>query len=861
MAFGHLFQFNEVFQGEVASININKREGTAPMAFGDPVQFTDVFQGEVASINERRRKIGRPDIELEQETSAGTPLTMSDGTTPLRPTEDSDVVGLSLSGGGIRSAAFCLGALQALYATDVLDKVDYLSTVSGGGYIGTSLSSGMTATGGHFPFASYLSEDETPSLQHVRDYSNYLFPRGAADFLRNASVYARGLVANAVLISPFLLLGAAITILSKPFAPQSGNVNLVGIPIPNLFHFDHFVVSAYLALLLLAVSIGWAVGRSLKRFQGATEVPSAAMRWIGWLILALFAALFCEIQPFILDAMFTQGESGFLPSLVAWVKSIVLALAPVTAAIAFISQKFGAFIKSSLESELKSVQISGYVARLTLYVAAAIVPLLLWLLYLQLSYWGICVDQECHYQAPDWLSSLASYFPGPWTPHLPAAIPPHAIAWLYVAVSVVCLIIAMFLRPNANSLHPLYRDRLGKAFIFKPEKIVPRNDEGVQPPLPPQQTKLSALSETDAPYHLINAALNVQASKAVNRRGRNADFFMLSRNFVGSRATGYVATSDMEAVAPTLDLAAAMATSGAAASADMGSASIKPLAPTLALLNIRLGYWLRNPKQLANRALWDAVTNFYFLYEMFGLLNEKRHSVYLTDGGHIENLGIYELLRRRCQVIIAVDAEADPQMAFGAFNVLERYALIDLGVRIDLPWQQIADISKATGKAIDEKGNAEKKAGPHVAVGEIRYPGDRRGILIYIKASITGDENDYIFHYKKRYGAFPHETTLDQLFSEEQFEAYRALGFHAAFRFFDRRDRFAYRDVKTNLCVADYVQFLDDMFPLTSKGDPCWPREYASFAGWLAEDAAAAEAAEPEGEAVITTIETIERLS
>jgi hypothetical protein len=369
---------------------------------------------------------------------------------------------------------------------------------------------------------------------------------------------------------------------------------------------------------------------------------------------------------------------------------------------------------------------------------------------------------------------------------------------------------------------------------------------------------LSQLSEADSPYHLINTALNVQNSKQVNRRGRNADFFLLSRNFVGSKATDYVATADMEAVMRGLDLGAAMATSGAAASANMGSATIKTLTPTLALLNIRLGYWLRNPRWVAKRGGWNPVANFYFLFELFGLLNEKRKSVYLTDGGHIENLGIYELLRRRCQVIIAVDAEADPQMGFGAFNILERYALIDLGVRIDLPWQQIADVSKATGKAIDEKGDADKKLGPHVAIGEIRYPGDRRGILIYIKASITGDENDYIFHYKKRYGAFPHETTLDQLFSEEQFEAYRALGFHAAYRFFDRRDRFAYRDLNTNPCTADDLQFLDTMFPLTGKADPCWPREHESFAGWLAEDAAAAE---PEGEAVITTIETVERLS
>jgi hypothetical protein len=156
-------------------------------------------------------------------------------------------------------------------------------------------------------------------------------------------------------------------------------------------------------------------------------------------------------------------------------------------------------------------------------------------------------------------------------------------------------------------------------------------------------------------------------------------------------------------------------------------------------------------------------------------------------------------------------------------------------VRINLPWQQITDVSKATGKAIDTEGDCEKKPGPHVAIGEIRYPGGRKGILIYIKSSLTGDENDYVFHYKKRYGAFPHETTLDQLFSEEQFEAYRALGFHATHRFFGRRDRFAHLDSKDNPSVKGDIAFLDALFqPLAP--DLSWPQQHTTFADWLTAD-------------------------
>ncbi len=811
------------------------------MADGEAVDFRHVFRGEIDSINKRRPKDGQ--ITLEDETLGDTPLIASDGTTPLRPTEKSNVIGLALSGGGVRSAAFCLGTLQGLENAKVLDRVDYLSTVSGGGYIGSSLSSGMTATGGHFPFKSYLSEDESPSLQHIRDYSNYLFPEGAVDVLRNVSVYARGLMANIVLVLPFLLLGAAVTIFSKPFASVKSGPNIAGIvKIPNYFGLDHFVISTYLALTLLAALILWGILKSAFAKRNV-EVPGHAMKWTGYLILVLIGSAFCEFQPFILDAMFDLAQTSLMASFVAWIKSIILVLTPVAAAIAFVARKFGEVIKSSLESEKLRDQIPGYLAKLSVYVAGAIVPLLIWLAYLQFSYWGICLDEICRYErAPDWLSNLASHFPGDMTPSWLGQAP-HKIAWLYIAVSAICLVIAMFLRPNANSLHPLYRDRLSKAFIFQPAKIVKRNKNGDQPPLAALPMKLSGLSEADSPYHLINTALNVQNSKTINRRGRNADFFLFSRNFVGSKATGYAPTAAMEAAMPTLDLATAMAASGAAASSNMGSASIKPLTATLALLNIRLGYWLRNPREVKTGSRWNRLANFYFLFEMFGLLNEKRRSVYITDGGHIENLGIYELLRRRCKVIIAVDAEADAQMAFGSFNVLERYALIDLGVRIDLPWQPIANATKEIGGQIDKTGDCEKRLGPHVAVGEISYPGNRKGILIYIKSSLTGDENDYVFHYKKRYGAFPHETTADQLFSEEQFEAYRALGFHAANRFFDRRDHFAHLDAKQNKCVGDQMDYLDKLFPVTSAPDPCWPRDHATFAAWVAADTKAAEEA------------------
>jgi hypothetical protein len=115
--------------------------------------------------------------------------------------------------------------------------------------------------------------------------------------------------------------------------------------------------------------------------------------------------------------------------------------------------------------------------------------------------------------------------------------------------------------------------------------------------------------------------------------------------------------------------------------------------------------------------------------------------------------------------------------------------------------------------------------GPHCAIGQIDYRDGGRGIIIYIKSAFTGDENDYVTNYKKRYPLFPHESTADQFFTEEQFEVYRALGFHAAYGLFDRRDNFA----RLASQQGD-LKLLDQLFPAPPDVDPLWPRSKHTFA-------------------------------
>jgi predicted acylesterase/phospholipase RssA len=804
-------------------------------------RFHEIFKEEVQAINQRRRQLHRGEVELELESRADTnpnsesdpaPASSgslspqdqadirSDGEPILRPTLRSGLAGLALSGGGIRSASFCLGALQALDKAGVLKKIDYLSTVSGGGYIGTSLSAAMSRSKGAFPFTSSLTQDEPYPVQHVRNHSNYLFPQGIINIFYNVAIYLRGLLANALLILPWLLVLAAITIFFKPDS-ESLHISLSGTTLPEAFNADHFGLSLIVLYLFVLLLLVWALWRSLEISGWAAEIGSPWTLVSALVLIVLIVIAFCELQPLVLDGIFRSAnrQGGILASFATWLQGLAALLAPFSAAVAFFSRHIGRLLRQGNERPNVGALASRAAGRAAVYIAGAAIPFLLWMAYLYLCFAGIKdLDPDyvnwsgSYYHAPLWLSDILQHWFGYKTP----------IGWFYLVTGIELFLLSLFLAPNANSPHRLYRDRLSKAFLFDPTIIearrsgpgsklqsAPLSDPAAFERLkygnfelaPLDRFKLSEISCVDTPFHLINTALNIQGSKYANRRGRNADFFVFSPKFIGSGATQYVRTEEFEDAVKELDLATAMAVSGAAASSNMGASSIKALTPTLAILNVRLGYWVANPRQLAKDRKPSSVfasvfDQFYFLQELLGLMRETSNTIYLTDGGHIENLGIYELLRRRCQLIIAVDADGDPEMSFRSLVALQRYARIDLGVLIDLPWAEIRDATRAASEEIARTGGLPPNAaahGPHCAVGEIGYPLGRKGILIYVKSSITGDENDYIVDYKRRFPTYPHETTADQLFSEEQFEVYRALGFHAVTEVFSGRDQVGMR--------------------------------------------------------------------
>ena len=772
-----------------------KLSTTGKAAYPDNVQ--EMIGQEVAFINQRA---GRTEEVKIEGTGPGSP--------PL------NVVALALSGGGIRSASFSLGVVQAFNERGVFKSIDYLSTVSGGGYLGASISATMNKTKGDFvfgestqPSATSQTSDvkDTDSVAHLRNYSNYLIPRGGRDVITAVAIIFRGLVANAALILPFILFAAALIILNNPSRSNLLEPDIFGYKLNWLLPVNNFGVTLLFSLITLPLFLVWAVIRSFLRKQ--SEFSSWPPVVGAGCILAIASAFFTELQPYVLEGMFslTERSTGADETLLATVIHSLAAIAtPVAAAVTFFRQQIGTLLKSVTSSSNISTKVLAFVGEAAIWIAGAAVPLLIWIGFLYLCFWGIQNDAkpvklhqpaaavhgaiqidgpgiklegllDCRQAAEPQaanspcanVSSQASPQPAPYghTPNwllgaaklstalidsgttwlkAPALSMKWSIAALYVVVGGILFAVSFLLTPNANSLHRLYRDRLSKAFLFDPGEKADTDPDAATSDMDQgrdfkalDKILISQLVEPQAfgPYHLINAALNIQGSDYANRRGRNADFFLFSPLYVGSAATGYCGTKAMQD-ATNLDLATAMAVSGAAFSSNMGANSIRALTATLAILNIRTGYWLKNPQAITNKSdpskhVSLKSTRWFLWHELTGQLDENSENIYLTDGGHIENLGIYELLRRRCKIIVAVDAEADPSMRFPSFVTLQRYARIDLGARIWMPWDQIrSDTIAAMGADGSTPAIPPPKdqSGPHAAIGKIEYDGGR-GIL------------------------------------------------------------------------------------------------------------------------------------
>jgi Patatin-like phospholipase len=361
--------------------------------------------------------------------------------------------------------------------------------------------------------------------------------------------------------------------------------------------------------------------------------------------------------------------------------------------------------------------------------------------------------------------------------------------WLVLPLALLLLLVAVVMARlvNANkfSLHGVYRDRLIRAYLGasnsdrKPNPFTgfDENDNIKMRELWAQEKFHSKLMP------VVNIALNLVSGEKLGWQERKAQSFTVTPLHSGSSAMdpGYRPTAGPDGTVyggpKGISLGSAITISGAAASPNMGYHSSPLVTFILTLLNVRLGAWLGNPGKAGDHTFqlgYPESSVRPIIDEAFGLTNDTSPYVYLSDGGHFENLGLYEMVLRRCHYIVVIDAGEDPQCSFADLGEAVRKIRIDFGISIE--FDQIDIFPRGCDVAESQKGR-------NCAIGRICYsvldgPNAPDGILIYIKPACYGNEPRDIFEYFKRSATFPHESTADQFFSESQFESYRMLGAH-----------------------------------------------------------------------------------
>ncbi len=802
---------------------------------------------------------------------------------------------LCFSGGGIRSATFNLGMLQGLSAAGLLGKFDYVSSVSGGGYLSSWLAGWIHRAGGVEAVAPQLGElrpdpqqPEAGPLRFLRQYSNYLTPQLGAlsgDTWTVAAIVIRNLLLNLLVMVPLLAAALVLPLLAvakeAPAGWSPGPVPLfwlaaitgtTGLFFMSLLRASakprpgkeakrweqQFLLLGLAPLLLGNVLMAWGVAE-FEAHGGL--VFSVALRWSAiWAlvmpVVAFGAAAALQGRLLHRERSFLKGDlislvlSGAVISLVyatvvaKWAAPLLHSKYPFYPALAPIlflgpvmlhKTLFVAFSSFAEESGYPSdlgeadrewwARWSGYtlIAAVLWMVVSVIVFFGPSLLGLAKNAIGSRITTAGVTGFLGWITSRLgtsssssakeSGGSGGWrewvlalaaplfalatlllvssltqdllrlifdtkTDYTKRWIPPFTGAvWQVLAASLVLgavgLFMGRFVNVNRFSLQAMYRNRLVRAYLGASN---PRRRPNLFTGFDPEDNLRLHELRDNRPFPVIGAALNLVAGKDLAWQQRKAECFTASPLHCGAARLGY-RRSQAFGGEKGISLGTAVATSGAAANPNMGYHSSPAVTFIMTLFNARLGVWLGNPGPLGVDSYTRGgprSSGLVLLAEALGLTDSDHPYVNLSDGGHFENLGIYEMVRRRCRYIVVGDAGGDPSCSFEDLGNAIRKIRIDLGIPIAFD-DRIDIYPKPAGKP-----EADAR---YCAVGTIRYSavdgeGAQDGTLIYIKPAVyEGRDEPYdVYNYAKSSKDFPHESTADQWFSESQFESYRALG-------------------------------------------------------------------------------------
>ncbi len=796
---------------------------------------------------------------------------------------------LCISGGGIRSATFALGALQALADHRILDQFDYLSTVSGGGYIGSWLTAWIKRAGGLGNVipqlrskVEHVPDSGVDPIQHLREYNNYLSPQMgffSADTWTLAATVGRNILLNWLVLVPLLMLvlmvprlvlsvfrlGETYRDMGLGATIASSWVERQGLPLffGFLLAFAIFNIARYLPsaggrnhsqndflLKVLAPLAGailcFMVYDSL--LFGASDhnltLERGAIFWVllpcaaGWLVFLLFCVrpmkrrlqlLFGPLSlALILVATCMDAMAWVLTNIVLPGWAFYVTIVPPLMLLAF---DLGGTLFVGLSSTVLEDDDREWLARASAWVqilafswliACALVLLVPgWALHWRA--WGKELLGAVAV-ASAWLSRLSGAVSPPGGKHpgpgrkafaylvkLAPAIflvsfcvglsiftnlllyfsgmlrPPAAgwvaswtdhrfvlehTPWFFALGGLVALLLlsqvtARYININRFSLHAMYRNRLIRAYLGASNPK--RNAARFTGFAPEDNLLMRDLRTGFKPFHVVNVALNLVSGERLAWQQRKAQSFTLSPLHSGNYELGYRDSAEYGG-RDGITLGTAVTISGAAASPSMGYHSSPVKGFVMTLLNARLGAWLGNPGDAGERT-WrqdgphSAVGS--LVKEALGLTDNTSAYVYLSDGGHFENLAVYEMILRRCRQIVVLDAGCDPAFTYEDLGNALRKVRIDLKVPVEFEDQYIHPMR-------------EKKR--RCAIARIRYSAVDAtwpdGELIYIKPMLLGTEPPDVEAYAAANPSFPHQSTGNQWFNESQTESYRMLGLH-----------------------------------------------------------------------------------
>lgn len=782
--------------------------------------------------------------------------------------------GIGLSGGGIRSASFCLGVLQALAEKDLLRRFDYISSVSGGGYIATSLqwwwgsprddgdNAGQSPFGlglSDFPYGPARPDPDfigPPALTQIRGTENLAFLRAHGSYLTPGHGISHwsilGVLFRTIVISSLTwlpLLAACFVVLSA-----------VGYLLDLLFQW-----LKVLSPLFDVLPARWT--RMCDR-DIPCHLSYSALYAIGLWAFYIAAALFLAAAPLFAfvsrapqdnrDQTRTVAEFGFVALLCAggigWIifgydrRDTSLVLIAIALAVIF------AVCVVIAGSELltpKSLNASYWLRRTTERVlGAAFIPSLAVLVFSTipiLPYLGVQYLSDNSSKAAigalvGLLSGVGSALYGYYTflrNIVPGVVGQIAAtvaamislyltavvayvlatlflhyndtlfeAWkIYILVGIggaMLLAFAMALVANINfvGFHRFYRDRLMEAFMPKDSAV-----REMQSNFSPIADSLSVAALRRyfevrkpgerwraRPYPLINTNAILVADDDKKVASRGGDNFLISPLVVGSTSTGWQDTLDYIERNGPLTLASAMAASGAAANASAGSLgkgiTMNPfVSAVMTLLNIRLGLWIGNPSRRSWRRV-RSIPTFLMTGVYAGFSKHRRDSRFLelTDGGHFENLGLYELVRRKLEIILIIDGEEDPSISLSSLVSAARRIEQDFGARLDFPAGEGGPERLVMYPSSSGYPAGVKYAKAPFLVGTLIYNDGSHGALIYLKATVIRQMDFTTAGYLANNPGFPHQTTVDQFFDPDQFDAYRLLGYESALQMIEALD-------------------------------------------------------------------------